>query len=215
MPVGLQFPLRRYRIRRDRRTHARYKLPNPTVYTSAACEPAPMVDPTGVNYSKGLRRRSASGPHADSQRPFADPSGFDRSGKRPETGIGRKIGHVIFLLAGRMALADEPDFFVRHALHAALGHAVLMAVRDADASGGEEAGQAPLRTASPVDPSPRLIGQSSLGGVRQLIWNAVLARPACLGVVATSRSSSVSVAAPAQHTSLRDAAAADPDFGRR
>ena len=64
---------------------------------------------------------------------FADPSGFDRGGERPEARVGGKSGHIVFLLARRSALADEPDFIARHALHAIVGHAVFVTVRDADA----------------------------------------------------------------------------------
>jgi hypothetical protein len=38
------------------------------------CESAPMVDPTGLNIPKELRRRSALGPHAGSHAPFMPPS---------------------------------------------------------------------------------------------------------------------------------------------
>ena len=72
---------------------------------------------------------------------FAYRSGFDRGGKGPEADVGGKIGHVVFLLARRPALADEPDFVAGHALHAIIGHAVLVAVSDADATGRKEAGQ--------------------------------------------------------------------------
>ena len=68
---------------------------------------------------------------------LADPSGFDRGGELLETGIGRKVGHIVFSLAGRPPFADEPDFVARHALRAIIKHAVLMTVRNADAAGRE------------------------------------------------------------------------------
>jgi len=52
---------------------------------------------------------------------FADPSRLDRGGECPEAGVWRKVGHVVFLLACRSALADEPDLLARHALHATVG----------------------------------------------------------------------------------------------
>ena len=85
---------------------------------------------------------------------FADPSGFDRGGKGLEADIGGKVGHIVFLLAGRPPFADEPDFVARHALHAIIGHAVLMAVSDANATGRKETGQPALRAPPPIDPSP-------------------------------------------------------------
>ena len=69
---------------------------------------------------------------------LADPSGFDRGGELLETGIGRKVGHIVFSLAGRPPFADEPDFVARHALRAIIKHAMLMTVRNADAAGREK-----------------------------------------------------------------------------
>ena len=73
--------------------------------------------------------------------------------ERPEARIGRKVGHIVFLLAGQPTLADEPDLVARHALHAIIEHAALMTVRHADATGCEEAGQPTLCAPPPIDPS--------------------------------------------------------------
>src|SRR5205823_1885140 len=112
---------------------------------------------------------------------LTDPSGLDRGGERLEAGVGRQVGHIVFLLARRPALANEPDFVARHALHAIIGHSVLVAVSDTNATGGKETCQTPLRAAPPVDPSPLLAGQGRFGGDRRLIRNAVFARSAGLG----------------------------------
>ena len=41
-------------------------------------------------------------------RRLTDPPGFDRGGERLEARIGRQVRHIVFLLAGRPAFADEP-----------------------------------------------------------------------------------------------------------
>ena len=70
---------------------------------------------------------------------FTDPSGFDRSDEHLDGGIGRQVRHIVFLLSVLPPRADEPDLIARHALHTIIGHAVLMAVRNPDAAGCEEA----------------------------------------------------------------------------
>ena len=75
---------------------------------------------------------------------LTDPSGFDRGGERFEARVGRQVRHIIFLLAGRPAFADEPDLVARHALHAIIEHTVLMTVRHAHAAGREESMSAGL-----------------------------------------------------------------------
>src|SRR4029077_8626670 len=113
---------------------------------------------------------------------LADPSGFDGGGERLEAGIGRKVGHIVFLLAGRPPFADEPDFVARHALHAIIKHAVLVTVRNANQASCEAACQPALCAPPPIDPSPFLFRQRRFGGNRRLIREAVLARPSGLGV---------------------------------
>jgi hypothetical protein len=44
----------------------------------------------------------------------------DRGGERPEAGVGRKVGHVVFLLARRSALADEPEGLTFREAHRSL-----------------------------------------------------------------------------------------------
>lgn len=81
---------------------------------------------------------------------FTDPTGLDRSRERLERDIRRKVRDVILLLAGRAALADEPDFLARHALRAIIEHPVLVAICNPDAGCGEEAGQPSLDALPPA-----------------------------------------------------------------
>src|ERR1700728_4970948 len=48
---------------------------------------------------------------------LADPARLDRRGECLEICVGRQVGEIVFLLAGRAPLADEPDLFARHMLH--------------------------------------------------------------------------------------------------
>ncbi len=70
---------------------------------------------------------------------FADPSGFYRGGQRLDGGIGRQVRDVIFFLAGRASLANEPHLIARHALYTIIKHPMLMAVSHPNAAGGEVA----------------------------------------------------------------------------
>lgn len=108
-------------------------------------------------------------------------SGFDCGGESLEARIGRKVRHIVFLFARRPALTDEPDLVARHALHAIIKYAVLVAVRHADTAGREEACQPPLCAPPPVDLSPFLVGQQRFGRDRNLIRNVLFARPSGLG----------------------------------
>ena len=108
---------------------------------------------------------------------LAHPSRLDCRGQCPEVRVGWEVGHVVFLLARRPALADKPDLLAWHALHANIEHAVFVALGDADALGREEARRPTLRAASPVDPYPFVFSQGRFGGERRLIWNAVFTWP--------------------------------------
>ena len=83
---------------------------------------------------------------------LANPPGFDRSGESFEAHIGRQVRHIVFLLACRPAFSDEPDLVPRHALHAIIEHAVLMAIRNADTAGCEETCQPTFGAQPPADP---------------------------------------------------------------
>ena len=111
---------------------------------------------------------------------LTDPSGFDRGGEHLEARIGRQVRHIVFLLAGRSAFADEPDLVARHALHSVIEHAVLMAIRNADAAGREETCQPTFRAPPPADPSPFSSSHQRFSSDRLSIRNVVFAGPSGL-----------------------------------
>ena len=111
---------------------------------------------------------------------LTDPSGFDRGGEHLEARIGRQVRHIVFLLAGRSAFADEPDLVARHALHSVIEHAVLMAIRHADTAGREETCQPAFRAPPPANLSPFSSSQQRFGSDRELIRDVVLAGPSRL-----------------------------------
>ena len=106
---------------------------------------------------------------------LTDPSGLDRGGERLEGGIGRQVRHIVFLLAGRPAFADEPDLVARHALHTIIEHAVLMAIRNADTAGREETCQPTFGAPPPTDLLPFPSGQQRFSRDRGLIRDVVFA----------------------------------------
>src|SRR5271154_5881043 len=88
--------------------------------------------------------------------------------------------HIVFLPAGRPAFADEPNLVARHALHAVVVHAVLMAIRKADASGCKETCQPTFGASPPVDPSPFPFGQQGFSRDWKSIRHAIFALPSGL-----------------------------------
>ncbi len=74
---------------------------------------------------------------------LADPARLDRRSERPKIGVSREVGQIVFLLAGRAPLADEPDFFARHVLHAFVADPLWRPVSDAHTGGGEAGLQRP------------------------------------------------------------------------
>jgi len=106
---------------------------------------------------------------------FTNPSCFDGSGEHRDSGIGRQVRYIVFLLSGRPPFADEPDLIAGHALHTIIEHAVLMAIRKSDTAGGEVTGQRALGSLSPTNLSPFLSGQHRLGGNRRPVGNMVFA----------------------------------------
>lgn len=110
---------------------------------------------------------------------LTDPSGFDRGGERFEARVGRQVRHIIFLLARRPTLADEPDLVARHALHTFIEHTVLMTVRNAHPAGREEACQPAFRAPPPTDLLPFLASQRSFSGDRGLFRDMVFAGLSC------------------------------------
>jgi hypothetical protein len=106
---------------------------------------------------------------------LTDPSGFDRGGEHLEARIGRQVRQIVFLLASRPALADEPDLVAGHALHTIIEHAVLMAIRNADTAGREETCQPTFGAPPPADPLPFPSSQQRFGSDRGLIRDVVFA----------------------------------------
>ena len=63
---------------------------------------------------------------------LADPARLDRPGQCLEIGVGREVGQIVSLLAGRAPLADKPNLFAWHVRHAnALKSKVRSCVRRA------------------------------------------------------------------------------------
>src|SRR5271169_5365810 len=85
---------------------------------------------------------------------FTYPSGFDRGDQHLEGSIGRQVRHIVFLLSGRPPLADEPDLVARHALDTIIEHPMLMAIRNPNTAGREEACQPTFRSPTPADLFP-------------------------------------------------------------
>ncbi len=106
---------------------------------------------------------------------FTDPSGFDRSGERVDSGIGRQVRRIVFLLSCRPPLADQPDLVARHALHTITEHPVLVAIGNPDTASGEETCQPTFGAPSPADLSPFLCGHHRLGGDRRMVGDVVVA----------------------------------------
>ena len=64
---------------------------------------------------------------------LANPARLDRRGERFQVGVGRKVGEIVFLLPRDASLADQPDLFARHVLHAFVADALRLSVGDAHA----------------------------------------------------------------------------------
>ena len=107
---------------------------------------------------------------------FTDPSAFDCGGERFEARVGRQVRHIIFLLARRSTFADEPDLVARHALHAIVAHAVLMAIGDTNSASREEACKLAFRAPPPTDLLPFCVSQRRFGGDGRLFWDVVFPR---------------------------------------
>ena len=124
----------------------------PTLFFPSRCFEAAGLE-EGVGNHRHQRVSVQSGPGSTFEvieaefflellmRLLTDPSGFDRGGERFEARVGRQVRHIIFLLARRSAFADKPDLVARHALHAIVAHAMLMAIGDTNAASREETRQ--------------------------------------------------------------------------
>src|SRR5580692_10081054 len=90
---------------------------------------------------------------------FADPSRLDRGGERLEAGVGRQVGKIGFALARGATLADEPGLLARHVLRALVVDALLRAIGDPYANGGEGGRQWSLGSLAPADAPPLRLGE--------------------------------------------------------
>src|ERR1700722_6522239 len=95
---------------------------------------------------------------------LADPSRLDRGGERPEAGVGRQVGKIVFALARGAPLADEPGLLARHALHALVMDALWRTIGDPHAHGGEGSRQRPFGSLAPADASPLCVARTSSAG---------------------------------------------------
>lgn len=108
---------------------------------------------------------------------FTNPSGLDGTGERLEAGVCWQVRCVVFLLAGRTTLTDQPDLLISwHGLHATFGHTVFVAISDPDARCGEPAGETAFSAPLPTELTPFFTFQHPFSGnshaIRQVIFAA-------------------------------------------
>src|SRR5665213_151962 len=105
---------------------------------------------------------------------FTDPSRLDGSCQRLERNVSGQVRDVVLLLSARTSFAQNPHFIARHTLDTFIEHAVLGAVRDADAPCSEEACQRAFRAPAPTDLLPFFADQHHLsrnwGHIRDMVF---------------------------------------------
>src|SRR5260221_6842366 len=101
---------------------------------------------------------------------------LEASCKRLERIVSGKVRDVVLLLCARSSFAQDPHFIARHTLDTFIEHAVLWAVRDADAPCSEEACQRAFRAPAPTDLPPLFADQHRLGRNWRHIRDMVFAR---------------------------------------
>jgi len=92
-----------------------------------------------------------------------------------------KGGQIVFLLAGRTPLADEPNFFARHVLHALVADPLRRPVGDAHADGGEASLQRSLCSLAPGERAPFRLGERVFSADGEDIGQMPFARAAACG----------------------------------
>ena len=112
---------------------------------------------------------------------LADPARLDCRGQCLEIGVGRQVGEIVFLLAGRAPLADEPDLFAGHMLHALVADPLRRPVGDAHADGGEAGLQGSLGFPAPGERAPFRLGEHVFSADGEDIGEMPFARPAAWG----------------------------------
>src|SRR3569623_1231917 len=85
----------------------------------------------------------------------------------------RQIAQVVFALAARAPLADQPDFLSRQVTAGPGG----WPIGHSDAQHGEALGELALGALSPAQATPRRLGQRRLHRLRRLARLGSLARP--------------------------------------
>src|SRR4030095_5658830 len=100
---------------------------------------------------------------------FADPARLDGCSELLERGVGRKVGEIIFALAGRAMFADDPDFLARQVLGAHLAYSLGGTVSDAHAHGAKARRQSSLRAATPGDRPPSGLAVGVLAKCRRVL----------------------------------------------
>src|ERR1700676_2542531 len=93
---------------------------------------------------------------------FTDPPRLDGSCKRLKRNVSGQIRYVVLLLSARSSFAQDERFIARHTLDTFIEHAVLWAVRDADAPVREKACKQAFRTPGPADLLPACADQHLL-----------------------------------------------------
>jgi hypothetical protein len=106
---------------------------------------------------------------------------WDRRGQCLEIGVGRQVGQIVFLLARRAPLADEPNLFARHVLLAFVADPLRRPVGDAHADGGEASVQRSLRSLMPGERAPFRLGEHVLSADGEDIGQMPFARAAACG----------------------------------
>jgi hypothetical protein len=95
---------------------------------------------------------------------LADPARLDAGDERAPRGTGRHVAQVVFGLAGRASLADQPDRLIGQA--AVVGSCV--AIGHADTGRCKADGKRPLGSLPPGHAPPRQTGQHLLRRTRFL-----------------------------------------------
>src|ERR1700758_4308442 len=88
---------------------------------------------------------------------LADPARLDGAGECLERCVRRQVGKIVFALAVRTVLPDQPDFLTRHVLSPHVSDALRRSVSDSYPYGGEARRKAPFGAAAPSQQPPGCI----------------------------------------------------------
>ena len=160
--------------------------PGTLFFPSRGLEAAGLQEGAGDHRHQGVSVKAGPGPALEVveaklvlellMRLFATPSGLDGSGERLEAGVGWQVRGVVFPLAGRTTLTDQPDLLIsRHGLHATVGHTVFVAIGDPDAGCCEPAAQPAFGAPPPAELPSFFTFQHLFGGNGRAIWQVIFA----------------------------------------